>query len=48
MGDLNKMGNYDKDDYNDGDDITTNDNNDDHNDCNDDDNGAVRRDLRCW
>lgn len=42
------MGNYDENDYNDGDDITTDDIDDDHNDYNDNDDGAVRRDLRCW
>ena len=35
-------------DYNVDDDITTDDIDDDHNDYNDNDDGAVRRDLRCW
>ena len=42
------MGNYDENDYNVDDDITTDDIDDDHNDYNDNDDGAVRRDLRCW
>ena len=42
------MGNYDENDYNVDDDITTDDIDDDHNDYKDNDDGAVRRDLRCW
>lgn len=42
------MGNYDENDYNVDDDITTDDIDDDHNDYNDNDDGAVRRDLKCW
>lgn len=48
MGDLNKMGNYDENDYNDDDDIIIDDIDDDYNDYNDNDDGVVCCDLRCW